>query len=154
MASKVRDIMTRPVIFATVDMTIRELMDLLREKGISGVPVTDDELRLVGVISEADLIRLDLAGQAEPHDSFSLREGVMSVERTYTMEQLDQRVSEVMVAKVLTVDASAPIKAACTLFAEHRVHRLVVMEGDEIAGIVTPVDIVRALADGTLTLDA
>ena len=153
MPTRVSEVMTRQVVSVSVDTTLRELMDLLREKGISGVPVTDDELRLVGVISETDLIRLDMPSAAESTDSFSLREGVLSVERSYTMEQLDAVVGEVMVDKVLTVEPDTTVKAACILFSEHRVHRLVVMDSGEIAGIITPVDVVRALADGRLRLE-
>ena len=153
MGIRVRDIMSRPVVAATTGMSLRQLMDLLRESSISGVPVTDSEMRLVGVISETDLIRLDIPASAESEDRFSLKEGVVSVERSYRIEQLDLPVQDVMSKKVLTIDPDATVRAVCALFSQHGVHRLVVMESGEIAGIVTPVDIVRAVAAGKLALE-
>lgn len=152
MNAQVRDIMTRPVITAQVGMTLRELMDLLREHRISGVPVTDEELKVVGIISEADLIRLDLPADAEPVDSFSLRDGMMEVDRSYTIEQLDRAVEDVMTSHIVTCEPSTSVEEACRLFRQHHIHRLVVMEHGEIAGILTPVDVVDAIAAGTVTL--
>ena len=151
MAIQVRDIMTRPVVYAQAETTLRELMDLLRANRISGVPVVDEELRLVGVISETDLICHDLAEGAEPQDTLSLKEGVLSVERQYRIEELDRPVSDLMIRQVLTCELDDDISSACKLFATYRVHRLVVMSQGEIAGILTPVDVVRAIAQGAIT---
>ena len=51
-----RDIMTTPVVTVTADMSIRDLAKILTEKGISGAPVVDDSGRVVGIVSEADVI--------------------------------------------------------------------------------------------------
>lgn len=152
MGTLVHQVMTRPVIYASEDMTLRQLMELLQDNRISGVPVVDDELRLVGVISETDVIRADLSTQAEPQDTLHLGEGTVSVERYYRIEELDRSVKELMSKDVITCPADISIYDAALLFKAHRVHRLVVMAGSEIAGILSPIDIIYGIADGRLEL--
>jgi CBS-domain-containing membrane protein len=56
-AMRAMDVMTTPVITVTPDTTVQELAKLLSEKGISGVPVVEGGDRLVGIVSEGDLLR-------------------------------------------------------------------------------------------------
>ena len=148
----VRDLMKRPVVYIRAGSSLRDLMDLLRDKGISGVPVVDDELRLVGVISEADLIRRDLPADAEASETFRWSTEEVSLERTYRLERLDTNVEDVMNPAVITCDPDDDVQTLCRLFHENRIHRVVVMERGEVAGIVTPMDVATAISSGVIHL--
>jgi CBS domain-containing protein len=70
---RVRDVMTTCVVRATPSMTYDELVDLLLAHDISGLPVTDDAGRLLGIVTEADLVRHEAgrtsAAAGGPHDA-------------------------------------------------------------------------------------
>ena len=102
---------------------------LLLEKGISGVPVVDAEGRPHGILSKTDLVR----------------HGLEPMART--------TVAEIMTPMSIHIPLSTPIARAAALMSTEGVHRLPVLADDgKIVGIVTPLDIVRWLAqhDGFL----
>lgn len=148
-----RDLMTSPVICARESMTIGELTELLRTRQISGVPVVDDQNRLVGVISITDLIALSAEFPAEG----SLRES--DFHTSPAMDNLaatgdllepdaalsDYPVSAFMSRRVITTSEDTPLGEVAGLLLSHRIHRLIIVRGEEIAGIVTVRDLLRAV---------
>jgi tRNA nucleotidyltransferase (CCA-adding enzyme) len=120
-----RDIMTANVQTVRPDCTIREAIELLLDRGISGLPVTDESGRLVGIVTEFALLAI----------------------------AYDDRVSEDsvrmhMTTNVLTIDAAAPISQAADLCIAHRVRRVPVMESGRLIGLISRRDVLRALYAG------
>lgn len=114
-----KDIMTRDVITATPRTTVKELARILTKNHISGLPVLDRKGKLLGIVSEADIIA----------KKGRLARSIMSPHVTSVTEETP--VEEI--AKVLTV---------------YKIKRVAVSRGETLVGIVSRGDIVRALAMG------
>ncbi|MEV0132111.1 CBS domain-containing protein [Dactylosporangium sp. NPDC050688] len=132
----VRDVMNPSVVVVTADCTSRHVVDVITEFGVSGVPVVRDDDRVIGVISEADLLpnlqpatapALDPAGDATPRRSDP------------------GTAAALMTAPPVTVTAGAPVSTAAGLMQRHRVKRLPVLDDDTgaLVGIVTRRDLLR-----------
>lgn len=143
-----RDIMRTKVLTARPDMTVRELAQLLTENHISGVPVVDDAGRLVGVVSQTDLVRHEL----EPAEASSggppafhrdpeagLPRGFHSLVPDYT------RVSDVMTPAAITGEEETPVRDLAKLMQKNHIHRVVITREGQVRGIVTSMDLLGAL---------
>jgi len=145
-AMKVSDVMTRRVVSVTPEATIRHAIRLMLDNHISGLPVIDDQGRLVGIVSEADFLRrseigtqrkrsrwLDaLLGPAGPANDYVHSHGF--------------KVEEVMTRKPITVQEDTPLDQVVHLMEGHRVKRLPVVRGEKVVGIVSRANLMRALA--------
>jgi len=147
---KVRDIMQTDVQVVGPDTTVRELADLLAQKKISGVPVVDTGQRVVGMVTEADVILQD----ADLHFPYyiPLLDSIIYVQIVNTFEQrlkkmFGTKVADIMTREVVTVSPDASVHDAATLMADRKVNRLPVVEGQRLVGIVTRGDIVRSIAE-------
>lgn len=125
----VASLMTGSPVVVTEDDAIAGVAELLAGYEITGLPVVDASDRLVGVISQTDLVRL--RGSTLPWTGWH---GLM--------------VRDLMTTPAKTIEGSAPLdEAARRMTAEH-VHRLVVVDGRQMPiGIVSESDIVREIAD-------
>jgi predicted transcriptional regulator len=118
----VRDIMEPNVFWLADDTPLKRAAEALAQRQISGAPVCAREGCIVGMLSKTDL--------AEFHGGAN-----------------DARlVREVMTPEILAVEPDAPIERAIQLMAFEGVHRLLVLESGRLAGIVTAMDVMRALA--------
>lgn len=119
---RVRDMMTRHVVSLSGDTTIDRAAWRLASEGISGAPVRDQTGKIIGVISNSDLVA--------PH-----------------VEQRGEVVvKDVMTAGVWAVHPDAPALEAVELMVTQNIHRVVVIRGPgQIEGIVTSMDVMRAL---------
>jgi CBS domain-containing protein len=143
----VRDIMTTPVVSVPSSMTVKDLAALFRDRRIGGVPVVDDD-RLVGIVTEGDLMALD-ADIRMPH-YFELFDSIIYLgSQKKFKEQLEKAsaatVGQLMTDEVKTVGPDDPARAAATLMSKHRFDRVPVVEGEAVVGIVTRHDIIKIL---------
>jgi CBS domain-containing protein len=130
---RVADLMTIDPITIGVDASIEEAEDVLRRHHITGLPVVDDEGRLVGVISQTDLLYL-----AAPTVQSLIRHKPSGI-----------RVGEVMSTPPVTIDTSASIGDAARVMDNGRLHRLVAVDqvGRPI-GVLSAMDFVALAAEG------
>lgn len=133
--------MSSPVVTVPPETSLKEVARLLGERGISGVPVCDVDGRVLGVVSEADIIRQE-QGLAPEAGSVLRR----LLERAGAAgEQLAPRTaSEAMTAPAVVVSPITDVSRAARLMLEQGVNRLPVVERGEVVGIVTRADLVRA----------
>lgn len=137
---KLNDIMTRDLVTATPDMTIRDAMELLSERHVSGAPVLDGG-KIVGIFSASDiLVLLAELNDTNPSLTFRRRKG-----RTSALE--DVTVDEVMTRKVHSLPPDAAVDEAAMLMVEKQIHRVLVMEEDVLVGIVSTSDVAKAVAE-------
>ena len=140
------DVMTRNVISVPPDATVAEAVELMLERGISGLFVVDATGTLAGIVTEGDLLRRDELG-TERRRSWWLRliasPGRQAADFTRTH---GRRVADVMTHDVISVNADAPLEEIVTLMEEHRIKRVPVLEGDRVVGVVSRADLLRALA--------
>jgi CBS domain-containing protein len=121
-----RDIMTSKVCTIPPEASAKEVAQLLSEKRISGVPVVDSNDKLIGIVTEADII------------SKVNREGLS--------------VADIMSHEVITVEEEAPVGEIATLLTERKIKRVPVVRNGKVVGIVSRADIVNAVAQGHLII--
>lgn len=152
MAKTVAEVMTPNPFSVKPDTVLNEAIQLLAEKHIGGVPVIDPTGKLVGILSESDLM-----WQATGVDMpayIMLLDSVIYLKNPnqYTQEihkALGQLVRDVMTAKVITIGPDRPLREAAHLMHEKRIRRLpVVTDQGQVVGMVTRGDIVREMAQG------
>jgi len=151
MVVQAKDIMTKEVLTMKEDMTVEEVAKFLVEHRISGAPVVDENDRLKGIVTEADLIIRNK--KVHIPTVVQLLEGVIYLESPKRFEEemgriLGQKVSEVMTKEVITIKPNTYIEDIATLMSTERKYLLPVMEKDKIVGIVGKADVVRAIAKG------
>jgi CBS domain-containing protein len=143
----VRDIMTTPVISVPSSMTVKELAGLFRDKRIGGAPVVDDD-RLVGIVTEGDLMAMDADIQM-PH-YFELFDSIIYLGSQKKFKEQLEKASAATVEQLMTDDVKsvAPddeARVAATLMHKHKFDRVPVVEGEAVVGIVTRHDIMKIL---------
>lgn len=137
---KLKDIMTRDVVRTAPDMTLRAAMELLSERHVSGVPVVDGG-KVVGIFSASDLLAfLTDLNDTTPSITFRRRSG-----RRTPLE--DVTVDEVMTRKVQSLPPDCSVDEAAVLMEERQIHRVLVMQGDVLLGIVSTFDVAKAVAE-------
>jgi CBS domain-containing protein len=115
-----KDIMTRDIITVTPNMSVKKLAMLLIKSQISGAPVSGKNGKIVGVVSEADIVA-----------------------------KKGRDVRAIMSKKVISIAEETPVEQIAQLMTTHGIKRLPVMRGAEVVGIVSRADIVNAIALGT-----
>lgn len=148
----VRNIMTPRVITIEPDATIAQAVRLMLQHRISGLPVVDASGKLVGIVSEGDLLRRTEFGTERRRPrwlEFILGPGHLASEYVHAA---GKKVREVMSETVETVTPDTGLDRVVDLMEKHRIKRLPVVEGGKLVGIVTRANLLRALA--TLTLES
>ena len=145
-----RDIMTREVITITDDSTVKELARLLAIHQISGVPVIDDKGKLVGVVTESDLIfqtkKLHIPTVITILDSvFYLENPDKMGEEMKKM--VGANVKDILTSSPLTVNEDTPLDEIATMMAEKNVHTLPVVNKEILVGVIGKKDIIRTLIE-------
>lgn len=138
-AITVGDVMSAELLTFTTDTPLRAAASLLLRAGISGAPVTDERGKVVGILSEQDL--LDKATDVP--------RGLGRTADERYRRYVSTTVGEAASRPALTTEADTPVREAARVMAEHRVARLVVMQGATVAGIVTRTDVLKALVRDT-----
>jgi len=143
------DVMTRNVVSVGPETPTRVVAKLLLEKRISAVPVIDANGALIGMVSESDLIRREIDRRAE--DRFwwleMIAEGEdLASEFLEYVKRTDRPVREVMVAPVITVVEDSPLQMVAAALQEHHIKRVPVLRNGQMVGIISRIDLIRALA--------
>lgn len=151
---KARDVMVAPVATVGENAMVRDVARLLIEKRISAVPVVDRNGRIVGIISEADLLHRPEAGTERPTSWWlSLLSGERATAEEYVKSHA-MKAKDVMTKTVQTVHPNSPLNEIADLFEERHIKRIpVVNEGGDLVGIVSRANIIQALASVRPTLE-
>lgn len=121
-----KDIMTRTVITVSATTRINRLAKILVQNRISGAPVVDKRGKILGIVSEADIVA-----------------------------KKGRQARSIMSRRAVAVEEETPVEEIASLMARHNIKRLPVMHTGRVVGIVSRADIVRAVALGEpITLHA
>lgn len=138
----VRDLMTSVVITARPEMSLKEVATTLAQCGISGVPVVDENDRVVGIVSEGDILFKE-RGPAERKGTRARLRHALGTDAQSKFAA--QTASQAMTAPAKTIEPWRSVSAAAARMLEEGVHRLpVVDDKSRLVGIVTRADLVRA----------
>jgi CBS domain-containing protein len=141
----VRDIMSAPAITIDPRATIRSAIQRMLDSRLSGLPVADATGALLGIVSEADLLRRSEIGTAKTRSGwleFLLGPGRGAQDYTQSHARY---VEEIMTRDVVTIDENASLDDAVKLMEQHQIKRLPVTRGDALVGILSRADLLRAL---------
>jgi CBS domain-containing protein len=138
----VQELMTTPVLSIGPEASLKDVAAILVERGISGLPVCDAENRVLGVISEGDILYKE-------HDPTTGRRSGPLAWLAYgssagAHKAKAETVREAMTAPAITVSPWSSVSEAARVMTERGINRLPVVKRDELVGIVTRTDLVRA----------
>lgn len=136
---KVKDIMTVNVAAVGQDATLKQAAELMIQRGISGVPVVNREKRVLGVLSQTDIVP---KAASRPESAGLI--GLFASPKVDDRRRLAVTVCEAMSAPAITVEADASVAEAARMLIDHDVSRLPVVRAYRLVGIVTATDVLRA----------
>jgi CBS-domain-containing membrane protein len=141
-AAPVRDVMTTDVITVTRDADIHEAARLLSTNRISGMPVVDGNNRVVGVVSEADI--LYLTGIGPEHRLRDILRRLLG--EPHPVRRVGEKVGDIMSIPPITAFAGDDVRQVAAVLDERRIKRMpVVDEGGKLIGVISRADIVREM---------
>jgi CBS domain-containing protein len=142
-------VMTRFVVTAGPDATMTELAKTLAQHAISGLPIVDQNGKLLGIVSEGDLMR-QFTHTGEQRRSWwlhMLADGDRLAPEFLEYVRLDRRQArDMMQTDVVTTTEDATLPEIAELMGRHRIKRLPVVKDGKLVGIVTRADLVKAVA--------
>ena len=141
MPTRAKDIMNRDVATATASTSIDDLCEIFQTKNIKGVPVVDAAGRLRGIVTESDVVFGGLGRGRHPFTSPA--EGRLPGPGPTT-------VAEIMTEPAISAEEDTPVERLADLMWKMRIHRLPICLKGRLTGIVSSLDICRALAEGKL----
>ncbi|MBI4682487.1 MAG: CBS domain-containing protein [Nitrospirae bacterium] len=144
---KAKDIMTPDVITVQAEATVEELARILIEHKISGVPVVDDKKKILGIVTENDLIRKNkrfhIPTVIRLFDAYILLGSGKAEEEIKKMAATT--VDEIYIRKVVSINEETSMEDIATIMSEQHVHLLPVLKDGTVVGIVGKADVVRAM---------
>jgi CBS domain-containing protein len=150
---KTAQIMTRKPVSVTPQTTILDAAELMLQHHISGLPVTDGNDAVVGIVTEGDMLRRAEIGterQRAPWLAFLIGPGRLAGDY---VDAHARKVGEVMTSDVAVVDPADDLADVVSLMEKRHIKRVPVVENGKMVGIVSRADLVRALVR-TLTQQA
>jgi acetoin utilization protein AcuB len=123
--------MSKPVITIQKDLPIQDALALMKRESVRRLPVVDDRGRLIGMVSESDLLH------ASPSDVTSL-----SIwELNYLLSKIT--VDEIMTKEVISITEDTPLEEAARIMADNKIGGLPVVRDKDVAGIITETDLFK-----------
>jgi CBS domain-containing protein len=147
-----KDLMSSPVVTVTQETPVRELARLLAEKKISGAPVVDPQGKVIGVVTESDLIfqnkKVHIPTVLTILDAFIFLESPERMDKEMK-KMAGTKVEDIYTKKPTTVEQHTPLEEVATLMAEKKIHTLPVLDHEgNLVGVIGKSDIIRLIAEG------
>lgn len=150
----VAELMTPNPLVVREETPLNEAIRILVNRKVSGLPVVDEHMQLVGIISEGDLTWQETGVDTPPY--IMLLDSVIYLQNPAKHDReihkaLGQTVGEVMTEKVVAIAENRMVRDAAQLMHEKRVGRLPVLDSEtnQLLGIITQGDIIRAMAQAS-----
>lgn len=143
---KAADVMVRNVITVGPDSTVGDVAELLLANRISGMPVVDSNGKVVGIVSEGDLLHRVESGTEQQRSRWL---EWLTPGRTLAAEFVkshSRRVADIMTRHVVTVAPDTTLDEVATTMESNGIKRMPVVQGDKLVGMITRANLVQALA--------
>ena len=140
-----RDLMTPDVVTVPPETPVMAMARLLADRGISAVPVVDGQGKVLGIVTEADLIRRLAGEEDKPASWFAslFADPASQAERFARTHGVTAK--DLMTEKVVTVAPDTTAAHVAQMMEKQGIRRVVVVEGEKLKGIVSRADLLRAL---------
>ena len=146
---KAKDIMCSSVITVSPDSSVAEVAEIFHDKSIGGAPVVDDEGKLVGIITESDLIdqnkKLHIPTVVAIFDAVIYLESLRKFEKELK-KMTGSKVKDLCSSDVVTVDVDTPVNEIASIMADSHFHTIPVLDNALLVGVVGKDDIVKTMA--------
>jgi CBS domain-containing protein len=151
-----KDIMNPNVLAVGMDWSIEQLANYLIENSISGAPVTSEDGSLLGVVSSTDIVRYRSIPATDVHPGDPHEYYIHCPERKYSPADVESfeieaeslvTVREIMTPVTLNVQEETPLEQVADAMIRGRIHRVFVTRGETLVGIITTMDILKAIRD-------
>jgi CBS domain-containing protein len=150
---KARDVMTLAVYTVKPTMSVRDVARLFMERRISAVPVVDDQGKIVGIVSEGDLLhRSEISTQRRHPWWLVLMAGDEGLAAEYIKAHA-KRVADIMTRKVITAEPDTPLQEIAAMLERYGIKRLPIVRNGRLVGIVSRANLVQAIATSGSKLD-
>jgi CBS domain-containing protein len=150
---KAKEIMTRDPITCLPQTPIEDLCETLRRENINGAPVVDEAGRLVGIVSQDDVIFRKLTPNEDIHPPRDIKDlfqrGFASIADS---DAGPRRVEDIMTREVISADEETPVEQLCRTMWERRIHRIPITRNGKLSGIVSALDLCKIIANGRVSL--
>jgi CBS domain-containing protein len=143
---KAADVMVSPVITVGPDTTVQEVADILLRNRISAVPVLSQQGKILGIVSEGDLLRRVESG-TQRHRSWWLE--LLTTKFTLQDEYVkshSRKVTDIMTSDVLTVSPDTPLGDIASVLEKNGIKRVPVVTDGKLVGIVSRANLLQAIA--------
>ena len=146
---KVAELMTREVLTIPPDMSVKEAAQLLFEREISGLPVVDEKKKVIGMITEKEIIGMALPQYAEQLGDFDVTlDDEPFIKKIAQADKI--RVKDVMRKEILCVNEDVSVAEIARLMIAKKARRIPVLDKNKkLAGIIARADIVKEIARQT-----
>ena len=149
-----RDVMVSPVITVGKDATVREVASILLKERISAVPVVDTADKVVGIVTESDLMHRAEAGTER---AYSWWLHFLTDDATIAADYVKShaaKVQDVMTSDVVTAAPETPLNEIATLLEERRIKHVPIVDKDSnLVGIVSRANLIQAVASARPKLE-
>ena len=144
---KVKDCMTRDVVYVTSSTKIKDIYKLFCERNIGGVPVVDRDKRVLGMVTKTELLTALLPDYFDMIDDFLFIDDFGELEKTLkSMPELSLFIAEdLMVRDIITIEEDASLMKIPVLMSKYNLRRIPVVKDGKLTGIIARMDICRAL---------
>jgi CBS domain-containing protein len=140
------DVMVRDVVTVRPDMNVADAVKLLSEHDVSALPVVDEAGKLVGILSEADLIhRVEIGTEKRRPWWLEAVTGASTLAEEFAKSH-GKKVGEIMTSGAISVSEDTPLSEIAALFERKRIKRVPVVKDDKLVGIVSRSNLIQALA--------
>ncbi|MGA7488332.1 MAG: CBS domain-containing protein [Xanthobacteraceae bacterium] len=150
---KAHDVMVSPVITVKPNASVREVAKIFIDRRISAVPVVDDQGRLVGIISEGDLLHRSEAGTERKRSSWLL---LLTGNDTLAAEYVRahaRKVADVMTRNVITAAPDTPLHEIASLLEKNAIKRVPIVKDGQVVGLVSRANLIQAVATARKELE-
>jgi CBS domain-containing protein len=150
---KARDVMVSPVITAKPYSSIQEVAKIFLERRISAVPVVDDQGKVVGIVSEGDLLHRTEAGTERRRPWWLV---ALAGPETLADEYIKahaRKVSDVMTQNVISSSPETPIHEIATLLEKNAIKRVPIVRDGQLVGLISRANLIQAVASARKGLE-
>ena len=143
---KASDVMVTDVITVKPNNNVQDVAEILLTNRISAVPVVDDTGKLVGMVSEGDLLRRTEAGTGHERSwwlQLLMGREILAAE---FLKEHSRKIADVMTRDVISAEPATPVADIATLLERHRIKRVPIVRNGKVVGIVSRANLIQALA--------
>ena len=143
-----KEIMTEKIITVGLELEVSELATLFWENRIGGAPVIDESGKLLGIVTESDLI--DQSKKVHIPTIITILDSMIFLENPAKLDKeikkmTGTKVKDIYSTKVTTVSENTPMSELASIMADRKLHTLPVVDGEKLIGVIGKADIIRNL---------